>query len=221
LPEFARLIQLLPAGESLFQTLGFRGNLSSGDIALSTAQEQLEPPKSTFVTVVAWIFIILAGFSTFISMLQNIMIQTMLSTTEMHRAMEMSNQDRNIPLVAQFMFNNIRLFFAAFLVVSASTFVSSVGLLKRKNWARLAFIGIMALGILWNIGGFVMQLAMFSSMPQIPSGAPDEFQSRFNAMFIVMAVFSAIMAIGFSVLFGWIIKRLVSPEIKREFGAGA
>jgi len=32
-----------------------------------------------------------------------------------------------------------------------------------------------------------------------------------------MMAFSALMAAGFSVLFGWIIKRLLSPAIKAEF----
>ena len=34
-----------------------------------------------------------------------------------------------------------------------------------------------------------------------------------------MQVMGAIFALGFSVLFGWIIKRLMSGEIRREFEA--
>jgi hypothetical protein len=36
----------------------------------------------------------------------------------------------------------------------------------------------------------------------------------------VMLVFSLVMAVGVSVLFGWIIKRLLSPAIRREFSSG-
>lgn len=42
--------------------------------------------KSTFVNVLAWIFIALAGFSTLISILQNIMISAMFSIDEMNKA---------------------------------------------------------------------------------------------------------------------------------------
>jgi hypothetical protein len=182
---------------------------------LNTLQD--EPHKSEFVTVLAWIFIVLTGFCVVISVLQNIMIQTMFSP-EMHRAAAIAE---NMPFFAQFMFDNIRWFFIAFLVLSISTFVSSIGLLKRKNWARLFFIAIMALGIVWNIGGFALQLALFSLIPKIPSGAPDALRSQFDAIFVIVVVFSALMAVGLSVLFGWIIKRLLSLPVQREFGAAS
>jgi hypothetical protein len=33
----------------------------------------------------------------------------------------------------------------------------------------------------------------------------------------VMLVFTTVISVAFSILFGWIIKRLVSTEIRREF----
>lgn len=173
--------------------------------------------RSTFVTVLAWIFIVLTSFSTLISIMQNIMIQTMLPTTEIDKAITASHQANDIPFFVSFMLSNFQWLFFVFFVISAATLASSVGLLKRQNWARLLFVGIMGLGIAWNIFGFVMQLIMLSSMSSIPSNAPAEFQSQFKTMSIVMAVFGAIMATGFTVLFGWIIKRLLSPSIALEF----
>ena len=38
--------------------------------------------RSTFVTVVAWVFIVLSGFGTLISLLQNLMIQTVFTSPE-------------------------------------------------------------------------------------------------------------------------------------------
>ena len=188
-----------------------------GDAELNTPQI---PVKSTFVTVLAWIFIALSGFSTLIGILQNIMIQVMMSAPDMQAAMEASKQSEEMPAIAQFMFNNIRWLFLLVLMVSATLFVSSIGLLKRKNWARILFIAIMAFGIIWNVGGFVFQLTMFSTMPGMPPDAPPDFQARFNTISIVIAVFGGIMALAFSTLFGWIIKRLVSAGIKQEFQAG-
>jgi hypothetical protein len=43
-------------------------------------------------------------------------------------------------------------------------------------------------------------------------GAPD-----MRGFFIAMAVVSVVMALGFSGLFGWIAKRLLSPAIVAEF----
>ena len=170
--------------------------------------------KSKFVTVVAWIFIVLTGFGLFIAILQNIMITMMFPVDEMQKLFNQPEAAEHIPALARFMALHIRLLFLGFLFVTAVTFISSIGLLKRKNWARIFFIVIMVLGIIGNLSAIFLQGAMMPKIPPVPQhpGMPD-----FQSMFIIMRVFSAMMAIGMSVLLGWIIKKLVSKEIKREF----
>lgn len=170
--------------------------------------------RSSFVTVVAWIFIVLSGFGTMISILQNIMIQTMFNASEMEKVMQ-AQPPPGSPPFATFMASHFQLFFASFLVVSALMLISSIGLLKRKNWARLIFIGLMSLGILWNIGGLALQFTMFSSVQNNFASVPDAPDMK--SFMIAMAVFSVVLALGFSALFGWIAKRLLSPSIVAEF----
>lgn len=180
-------------------------------------KNQTPTPRSSFVTVLAWIFIVLSGFSTLIAIAQNVMINTMFPVDQMQVAMHAAKEKQNIPPVAEFMTSHFRLFFGAFLALSAVTLVSSIALLKRMNWARVVFICLMGFGIIWNIGGLFLQQAMFSSMPSPPPNAPPEFQSQFKSMATTMLIFSSVMAIGFSVIFAWIIKRLASPETRKEF----
>jgi hypothetical protein len=73
----------------------------------------------------------------------------------------------------------------------------------------------MAMGIVWNVFALVMQHFMFNTIPaEIPPEAADP---QLGTMMLVMKVVTYIMAIGISALFGWIIKKLVSQEIKVEF----
>jgi hypothetical protein len=170
--------------------------------------------RSTFVTVVAWIFTVISGFMTMISILQNIMVQTMFDNPQMDEALRAAPPPGTPPVVT-FMASHFQLLFLVFLVFSAITLIASIGLLRRKNWARLLFIGLMALGIAWNLGGLVLQLTMFSAMQGSfanVQGAPD-----MKGFFIAMTVISVVMALGFSGLFGWIAKRLLSPAIVAEF----
>jgi len=112
------------------------------------------------------------------------------------------------------MLNHFHYFFLLFLIVSAATFVSGIGLLKRKNWARLFFVGFMSLGIVWNIGGLVLQYSMFQNMQDVVSTAtPPEFAR----IMLVMKIGSIVIVLGVSILFGWIIKKLLSAPIKAEF----
>ncbi len=173
--------------------------------------------RSTFVTVLAWIFIVLSGFWTVVSIFQNIAMSTVMPVAEMQASMDAAKARGDIPPYAEFMFGHMRMLFGAFLLLSALTLVASIGLLKRWNWARLVFIALMALGILWNIGGLFLQRLVLSGMRMMPENAGPEFRSQFEPMMSAMQIVSAIFALAFCVLFAWIIKRLMS--VRREFEA--
>ena len=166
--------------------------------------------KSTFVTVVAWLFIVGSGFATLVSVMQNIMFHYMFKKEAFSQVPD------NMPAGASFMFENFQFIVLAFFFVSLAMFVSSIGLLKRKNWARLVFIVLMSFGILWMIGSVIFQVVFFSSMPEIPQG--EQFQD-FETMQSLMMWFSVLIGIGVTGLFAWIIKRLLSESVKQEFMA--
>ena len=136
----------------------------------------------------------------------------------MQEALRRAEQSQDIPAFAIFMFDHFRLLFAGFLVLSAVTLISAIGLLKRKNWARLTFVGIMGLGVVWNVIGAVLPFFMFSSFT-MPDGAPADVREQQELVLKVMMAFSIGMAVAFGALFIWIIKRLGSDDIRREFVA--
>jgi hypothetical protein len=177
--------------------------------------------RSTFVTVLAWIFIVLSGFSTIMSIFQYVIMSFVFPFARMQASVDAARARGGIPPGAEFMIGNMRLLIGSFVLLSAIMLVASIGLLKRRNWARRAFIALMALGILWNIGGLFLQRLMFSSMPMGPGNAPPEFRAQFESMMTAMQIASAIFAIAFCVLFGWIIWRLMSADVRREFDGGA
>ncbi|HKK05010.1 MAG TPA: hypothetical protein VKA50_04090 [Gammaproteobacteria bacterium] len=171
--------------------------------------------RSTFVTVVAWIFIAIAGFSTVMGILQNIMVNVMFSTDAF--PLNAAGAEQHMPPVALFMFQNMRWLFLALLIASTVTLVAAIGMLLRKNWARRVIIAVLVLGIVWNLGGLVFQHVFISSMAPIPADMPPDFKTVFDVFRTVITVFSALIALVVSVLFGWIIKRLMSPIIRAEF----
>jgi hypothetical protein len=174
-------------------------------------------PRSAFVTAVAWVFIALAGFASLVAVLQNVMVWTFFPIDQMHAAVAQARQQQqSMPAASLFLMEHIRELVASVLVLTLGTLIISVGLLRRHNWARVLFVCLLYLGIAWNIVGLFWQWFFFRSMPQPPQ-APAQMRAQFETMFIVMGIFSVIMALGMSVLFGWIIKRLTSTAIKSEF----
>jgi hypothetical protein len=189
--------------------------------ALATNQAATQAPgRSTFVTVVAWTFIAIAGFASFIAVLQALMFVFVFPADQFPTA-ESPKGLEEMPAFFRFMFQHIKWFFVFFWTLSVVTLVCAIGLLRRKNWARLAFVALMAIGIVWNLSGIWLQEQMMSSFPKPPvqDARAAEFQAGFETMMTIMRFAMAAFAIAISVLFAWIIKRLVSRSIKAEFDA--
>jgi len=51
----------------------------------------------------------------------------------------------------------------------------------------------------------------------LPSNMPPDFRDQFERMMSGMQVVGVIFAVGFSVLYGWIIYRLMSTPVRGEF----
>ena len=171
--------------------------------------------RSTFVTVVAWIFIGLSGMNTLVALMQNVMMYFLFNDSEFA---QMSPPPGMMPPVPAFVLIHFQLIFLLVLMGSAFMLVSAIGLLKRRNWARWCFIALLALLIVWQVVGvgisfsvLSLQQQQFSSNAQM-MGAPD-----MSAFFIFMKVIVVVLVIGFCGLFGWLIKRLLSASIAVEF----
>jgi hypothetical protein len=170
------------------------------------------------VSVLAWIFIVLSGLGTVVSILQNILLHMILRDDGFGQLLQ-APPPPGTPPFAAFAFHHFPLVFLAVLLVSAFALVSSIGLLRRRNWARLCFIGLMVLGIAYQLAGIAIQLAMLPSMHRqfadaaAMLGGPD-----MSRLVVVFGVAGLLFAAACIVLFGWIVWKLVSPAIVEEFG---
>jgi len=174
-------------------------------------------PRSTFVTVLAWIFIVLSGFATLISLMQNAMLFFMFRDAGFGQAMDKLGHAPNVPAFFFYFARYFYLFFALFLVLSAATLASSIGLLLRRNWGRILFIGLMGIGIAWNLGGLALAAVMMTVVNGFPLPPGNCMGVALGGMVIAMMVVNVAIALAFSALFAWIIVRLRSPGIRREF----
>jgi hypothetical protein len=181
----------------------------------------LPPPiRSIFVNVVGWIFTSLAGLATLMSLLQNLMFQLVFPLA-MQQQMAAQPLPPNMPAPMGWMLVHMIWFFRAFLLLSIIMLIASIGLLLRHNWARRLFIGLLSFFIIYHLLGLALQWWFMDSIQQmmiVPPNAPAHFADDMRGFMRVIQIFGAIMAIGFSVLYGWIIKRLCSDPIRVEFG---
>lgn len=169
--------------------------------------------RSTFVSVIAWVFIVFSGLATAVTALQNILVHTVFKDSEM------PGLNETAPPLFAFMHEHISLYFLGLFLLSLSMLIASIGLLKRKNWARLASIALLVLAITSQIGGMAVQFAVFSSMRAEFASQPDAF--NMDTILIAILGFNTLLAIGIVMLFAWFIKRLLSAKIAAEFAQSA
>lgn len=173
--------------------------------------------RSTFVTVVAWIFIALSGFGALFGILQNILVSTVLRSGEFGQLLQTAPSEPGFPPVALFVFEHMQWIFLGALLANLVTLVVSIGLLKRLSWARLGFVALMVLTVLWQVVGLGIQASIFSSIHAQFSATSQHGMPEMGFFFVVIGVVSVLFALVFGALFGWIAWKLMSKPIAAEF----
>lgn len=163
--------------------------------------------RSIFVTVVGWIFIVISAFFLLDSVLfLFIPFDKFMPKTAPQPGMPVPDP----ALVLAFMHG----MFFIMATLAAWVLLSAIGLVMRKNWARISFIVVLVLGLgfcgIYVLFG-VMTLA-FMPAAGLP-GQPPEMAGLAHSVVRVMTVFSGVLA----ALYGWILYKLNTDRIKAEF----
>jgi hypothetical protein len=167
------------------------------------------------VTVVAWVFIVISGFAALVCILQSILIAVMFPHGLMQQVS--TQPGTHVREFARLMFNHIQMIFLLLLMVYAATLVTAIGLLKRENWARIVFVGLMGVGVAWNVASILLMYYFLPSTSEMLTTETLALPDQFDVMRNVVFVSGLAVSFGFIVLFGWIAGRLNSGEIRREF----
>lgn len=183
------------------------------------------PSRSTFVTVVAWIFLLLSGFGLFISLLQNLMVH-LLFPPEAFEEFARMPPPPGMPAGAGWIFGHLKAFFALMVLPVLAIFAASLGLLKRWEWGRKLFIAMMALSIAMNLVMLVFQGFMLAGLhgqfEAVAQAAPaGQAPPDVGAFLIGIGIFTLLYSLGISAVQAWIVKRLMSAPIVAEFRAAS
>ncbi len=135
---------------------------------------------------------------------------------DIQEVLALSGIDIEPPNSVVFIFKHLKAISLSLLAVSIFSAVSSYALLKRRNWARLAFIAMLALNIIANIIGVIYSLAS-PAIRLSAKGLPVEAQAQIVWIVRAATGINAVLIIGLSIAMAWMVKRLMSDAIRREF----
>ncbi len=163
---------------------------------------------TTFVTVLAWSLISFTGLGAASALLQNVVFNIIPFLLDI--------QSRGTAAQTPQGFFALRALIALLFAFLTLALVSAIAFLRRKEWARRTFIALFVLAIALHAAAALLFLLGAGLFP--PSRHVSD--AKFDAMAKAMLIPVAVWALGMAVLFGWLIKRLTSPDVRREFGGG-
>jgi len=179
-----------------------------------TSTEINPDTRSSFINVFAWIMIILNGFNLFFSIIQYMILTIIRQFKEFDKvSIHFQTVTFRFP---SFMIKNMHLIFLLSGIIALVSLISAIGLLKRKEWARKAFLFLIAFAMVNLIASDLLRIYFMNSTFHLSSNIPIEFHVIQGFMIFFMLIFS----LSFLFLFGWLFKKLSSSKIKMEFNPG-
>jgi hypothetical protein len=168
--------------------------------------------RSIFVTVTAWVFIVLGALASVSALLQNALVASLAPAADAHLPA--------LPLLTSLLLGYLPWVVGTGLVVSLATLGSAIGLLLRLDWARRAFIGLLGVAIVANLLGLWLQHEVVQSVvANTLNGAPLPAQAIgvFGGFVTAARVMAVLVTLGACSMLAWIIRRLMSAAVRQEF----
>jgi hypothetical protein len=161
--------------------------------------------RSIFVTITAWLFIMLAVLASVYVVVPGADLASLLAARVGLPSLFLAY----LPWVE-----------AAGVLIALLTLASAIGLLLRFDWARRAFIGMIALALLGNLLGMWLQQELLESVaastlngPALPPHAAGVLGGFVTAA----RVTAVVVTLGACSMLAWIIRRLMSSQVRSEF----
>jgi hypothetical protein len=170
--------------------------------------------RSLFVSATAWVFIVFGIAATALSVIEG------ATTASLLPGFGMNLEVKPLRGLTQVLAAHLPWLVGAALALSIGTLVAAVGLLLRLEWARRAFIVLVALAIVANVAGVWLQQALLQGLiDHTLSRAPLPLEAA--GVFGGFAAAARVAAVALSVvtcaLLGWIIARLNTQAVRQEF----
>lgn len=170
--------------------------------------------RSLFVSVTAWVFIVLGALASLSTLVQNAALMSLLPG--FHASLE----PRALPLLTGLLVANLPWVTGVGFVLSLATLGAAVGLLLRLEWARRAFIALAVVAIVGNLLGLWLQQELLQTLIDGTlqrATLPREAAGVFGGLATAARAAAIALSLLACMLLAWIIRRLMSQGVRQEF----
>jgi len=182
-------------------------------------------PRAGWINVVAWITLVLCGIGVLMIGLEVLAYQAFSHTP----AFETMRQHLMAKPESAALMATVSRWLPGILVLSllwsTVAIVASIGLLKRREWGRRLFVGLLVFGVLWQGVAIPMQWWLTDALRAIVLAFADLSKESEQLRLQLDASLSSSHASGlffglvFAGLYGWLAWMLRTPRVRAEFVA--
>jgi len=179
-------------------------------------------PRTSFVTVLAWISLPVAGLGVAYGVIQLLMGLLMPADTQLRMLSPAGGALPALPPMMAWVYANTALMGGLTLLSSAAFLVASWGLLKRRESGRRGFIAVLVLGTLWQwawvwVVPQIIQATLALQSSALNTGQDMPMQLEEGLVTLITAMV-ALMVLLFTGLHAWIVWKLCTTSVRAEFG---
>ncbi len=174
----------------------------------------------SFVTVLAWITIGLGALGVAYGLLQILMAALVPADSYLQLLDPLGTGQMQLPSLLRWSLEHTLGLGLAEILLSALMAWLGLGLLRRREWARVGFIAYLALGTLLTFAGLwsVPALMDASLSMQASLMAPGQpIPPELAGLKTLMTIFSVAVALVFTALHGGIIWKLCTAAVRDQF----
>lgn len=171
-------------------------------------------PRSRFVDLLAWLLIAIAACGAAISLPHGVLVGALFPAGP-GASVAPESTAALAPLLREFV-ERLPIFLDVLFAACGAIVVFGVGLLRRRNWARAAVVGLLGTGILLAAAALAGQFFFDWPVPAAMGGKSD-FALNMRWLVAVLRAFASLCALGIAGVLGWLIARLRSRAIRAEF----
>ena len=173
-------------------------------------------PRSNFVSILAVVSIIIISLWIVFVVFDQI-AASILPMLQMKITFNKPLPIEHAPLIIKSLISHFSVVSIALWAWLVMALISSIGLLKRRNWSRILYVALLVIGIAW----FLLKALYWNALDtlvwagvgkkDVCNGCNLQGYLRFESLFSIVYDLVVIIVLV------WIIKKLMSQEIRREF----
>lgn len=170
--------------------------------------------RSVFVSITAWVFIVLGVGCGLVALVQG------AATASLLPGFALRFDAAPLQGLAAVLAANMPWLAGTVLALSIATAAAAIGLLLRLEWARRAFIALVVLAIVGNVAGVWLHQELLQGLIDHTlsrSPLPRETAGVFGGFITATRVAAVAMSLAICLLLGWIVQRLNTQSVRQEF----